>query len=151
MEHNTVKSDYASLENVLKEALSQASGGKGSERHAAGQPFTDQPMFWIEKEFPSFQLGQAVKKIHESQRLETGAAQRELLGAINYLAAHFIFLESTKGFDRTHGLSIDDLEIQGIKELSAPVPECMKVKEERLANTSGEQLAPGVMYFDYRK
>jgi hypothetical protein len=35
-------------------------------------------------------LGQAIKKILESQRLPKGAAIHELLGAINYLAGAII-------------------------------------------------------------
>ena len=89
--------NYGRLEEVLERASEQASTGKGSERHADGQSFEEQPIMWIEREFRSFQLGQAVKKIHESQRLEPDAAARELLGAINYLAAKIIALEATAG------------------------------------------------------
>lgn len=87
-------SKYQSLLNVLEEALSQASCGKGKDRHADNQPFEEQPIIWIEKHFHSYQLGQAVKKIHESQRLDTDAAIRELLGSINYLAAKIITLKA---------------------------------------------------------
>lgn len=87
--------NYGRLEEVLTKAAEQASAGKGAERHADGQRFEDQPIMWIEREFKSFQLGQAVKKIHESQRLAPEAAARELLGAINYLAAKIIALEAT--------------------------------------------------------
>jgi hypothetical protein len=38
-------------------------------------------------------LGQAFKKSEESQRLPQGAAIRELLGAINYLAGAVIAME----------------------------------------------------------
>ena len=89
--------NYGRLEEVLAKAAEQASAGKGAERHADGQSFEEQPIMWIEREFKSFQLGQAVKKIHESQRLEPDAAARELLGAINYLAAKIIALEATAG------------------------------------------------------
>lgn len=83
---------YETLRDVLGEAFNQASNGKGSERHADNQDFEDQPIMWIEENFKSFQLGQAVKKIHESQRMDADAAERELLGAINYLAARIIYL-----------------------------------------------------------
>ena len=86
--------NYGRLEEVLAKAAEQASAGKGAERHADGQRFEDQPIMWIEREFKSFQLGQAVKKIHESQRLAPEAAARELLGAINYLAAKVIALDA---------------------------------------------------------
>ena len=87
--------NYGRLDGVLARASEQASKGKGAERHSDGQAFEDQPIMWIEREFKSFQLGQAVKKIHESQRLGPDAAVRELLGAINYLAAKVIALEAT--------------------------------------------------------
>ena len=86
--------NYGRLEEVLTKAAEQASAGKGAERHADGQRFEDQPIMWIEREFKGFQLGQAVKKIHESQRLAPEAAARELLGAINYLAAKVIALDA---------------------------------------------------------
>lgn len=84
---------YSSLQKVLEAARIQAESGKGHERHASDEAFEDQPIQWIEKHFKSFQLGQAVKKMHESQRLDKDAAIKELLGAINYLAARVIYLE----------------------------------------------------------
>lgn len=45
-----------------------------------------------------YPLGQAVKKIYESQRLPTKQpAIAELLGAINYIAAAVIVLEEKEG------------------------------------------------------
>lgn len=87
------KTKYIELENVLDLALHQASEGKGKARHAEGQPYDEQPIMWIEKYFPSYQLGQSVKKIHESQRLPKEMAINELLGAINYIAAKVIYLQ----------------------------------------------------------
>lgn len=84
---------YNNLQSVLDKAFFQASKGKGKERHGENKPFDQQPIFWIEEHFKSFQLGQAVKKIHESQRLPRDRAIAELLGAINFLAAHVIYLE----------------------------------------------------------
>ena len=43
-----------------------------------------------------FPLGQAGKKMQESQRLPREAAVRELLGAINYIAAQIIMRERGK-------------------------------------------------------
>lgn len=86
------KDNYKSLKEVLAQATFAAERGKGFKRHADGQPFEDQPIMWIEKHFPSFQLGQAVKKMHESQRLDCEAAVGELLGAINFIAARIIYL-----------------------------------------------------------
>jgi hypothetical protein len=83
---------YKSLEKILKEAFEQASKGKGERRHGQGRDFSAQPIFWIEEHFKSFQLGQAAKKMHESQALPVEKAVAELLGAINFLAAHVIYL-----------------------------------------------------------
>lgn len=83
---------YETLANVLRDAYEQAANGKGKERHAENEAYDEQPIMWIEKYFKSYQLGQAVKKVHESQRLPKDQAIKELLGAINYLAARVIFL-----------------------------------------------------------
>ena len=89
------KKKYNKLQAVLDQAFNHASQGKGKERHDVfGDNFEDQPIMWIEKHFKSFQLGQAVKKIHESQTLPKERAIAELLGAINYLAAKVIDLEN---------------------------------------------------------
>jgi hypothetical protein len=86
--------DYASLSNVLRRAYDQASDGKGSERHGQNLPFTKQPMQLIQDLIgEGFALGQAIKKIQESQRLPHDAAIRELLGAINYIAGAIIHKE----------------------------------------------------------
>lgn len=88
---------YEQLETILGEALEQAAAGKGKERHATGQDFEDQPMQLISK-----LLGdnhglafQAIKKVQESLRLPDDRAERELLGAINYIAGMIIFLRET--------------------------------------------------------
>ena len=88
---------YRELASVLQSAFHQASEGKGKERHADNKPFDKQPIMWIEENFKSFQLGQAIKKIHESQGLPTKRAVAELLGAINFLAAHVIYLNKKDG------------------------------------------------------
>ena len=89
-----VVDDYYSLRYVLKMALEQASVGKGKERHATDKPFDRQPMLEIGRMVgPGFCLGQAIKKAQESSRMEPDAAQRELLGAINYLAGAYLLLE----------------------------------------------------------
>ena len=90
----TVRNGYNDLFVVLQQALWQAQDGKGSERHGNGQPFTEQPALTITRAVGiGFPLGQAMKKIQESQRMDTDAAKRELLGAINYLAAAILFLD----------------------------------------------------------
>jgi hypothetical protein len=89
-----VKLNYESLALVLDRAYHQASDGKGSERHGQDLPFTEQPMQLIQDLVgEGFALGQAMKKMQESQRLPHDAAIRELLGAINYIAGAIIHKE----------------------------------------------------------
>lgn len=90
--------NYISLQAVLDNAFNQAAFGKGAERHAQSKPFEEQPMQkLIELYGTGFALGQAGKKMQESQRMEVEAAVRELLGAINYIAGVVIHLEKSNG------------------------------------------------------
>lgn len=93
---------YSELARVLNAAYDQAAKGKGAERHATDKRFEDQPIMAIQELVgPGFALGQAIKKIQESQRMDAQAAQRELLGAINYLAA--AYLQRGKAVPHTPG------------------------------------------------
>jgi hypothetical protein len=89
---------YEVLNNILAEALSQARDGKGKERHANdNEAFQDQPICEIARRVGAgYCLGQAVKKIYESQRLGGERGQAELLGAINYIAAGIFVLREAK-------------------------------------------------------
>lgn len=90
--------NYISLQAVLDRAFEQAAYGKGAERHAQSKPFEEQPMQkLIELYGTGFALGQAGKKMQESQRMEVDAAVRELYGAINYIAGTIIHLEKSNG------------------------------------------------------
>jgi hypothetical protein len=90
----TVQPAYYDLFIVLQKALYQAQDGKGAERHGNGLSFTEQPALTITRAVGlGFPLGQAMKKIQECQRMDPDAAKRELLGAINYLAAAVLFLD----------------------------------------------------------
>jgi len=94
--------DYGALRAVLDDAFAQAANGKGAERHGNGQRFEDQPIFTIAaEEGPAFLTGQAKKKITEArgmvERRQFGAAEREYLGAIVYLAARIHVLRQEKG------------------------------------------------------
>ena len=93
---------YEELGAVFRLAVEQAAQGKGAERHAvAGEPFHRQQICEIERRLGGgFCLGQAVKKIYESQRLDRQAGMQELLGAINYLAAAFIVARKPTAEDK---------------------------------------------------
>mgnify|MGYP003627207435 CR=1 FL=1 len=88
---------YDSLEVVLKAAFNQAASGKGKERHAGnGLSFTDQPMQTISKLLNTSDglAFQAIKKVTEAKGMQTfEQKERELLGAINYIAGIIIFEE----------------------------------------------------------
>lgn len=85
---------YEKLAEVLSRAFAQAAVGKGKERHARGEPFHEQVICIGARKFGvGSLLFQAFKKSEESQRLDRDAGVRELLGAINYLAAAVIVLE----------------------------------------------------------
>lgn len=90
-----VELGYAELASVLDAALDQAQSGKGKARHSCGEPFQDQKIVQICEWMGSNQgdIFQAVKKAVESTRLPHVRARRELLGAINYLAAAVIVLD----------------------------------------------------------
>jgi hypothetical protein len=87
---------YSSLKRVLDMAYDQASSGKGKERHANNDPFERQPICQIPRYQGSidFVTGQAIKKCLEVTKLPTVDDKvRELLGAINYIAAGIIVLQ----------------------------------------------------------
>jgi len=54
MEKRVDTTGYEELMNVLHEAFEQASKGKGKDRHATGESFINQPIFWIEETFQAF-------------------------------------------------------------------------------------------------
>lgn len=85
---------YESLCAVLDEAVEQASRGKGKERHASeGEAYEKQIICEVARRVGlGYPLGQAVKKIYESQRLGGNAGVQELLGALNYVAAAVIVM-----------------------------------------------------------
>lgn len=89
---------YTALRKVLDDAIAQASSGKGHERHDNGRAFEEQTICWVNRELGSadFARGQACKKTLESARLGPEAAEKELLGAINYLAAAIIQIREAK-------------------------------------------------------
>lgn len=100
----TLPSDdgYNSLRAIYAQALGQAQGGKGLERHANGLPFDQQPICQGGRRFGvGCLVYQAWKKSHETPVLlamDNGKerAVRELLGVINYAAAAIIVLQEDK-------------------------------------------------------
>lgn len=99
---------YESLVQVLGDALEQAAGGKGAERHGNGLPFSAQPMQTMGFLLHSSQgmRYQVLKKVQEANTQLDNArisqdsdkiqqakafAEKEMLGAINYLAGAIIF------------------------------------------------------------
>lgn len=93
--------DYSALRRVLDDAFTQASEGKGRDRHADGEAFHDQPWSRITSAVGlGFPLGQAAKKIEEGKRLadagEPGRAVAEWLGAIVYLAMAVIHADRSR-------------------------------------------------------
>lgn len=90
---------YEQLLEVLRGAYEQASGGKGAERHSAGNrlPFHKQRMQLIaDANGYGFITGQVSKKLLEAKDLlilkGQGAASREVYGAVNYCAGALIYL-----------------------------------------------------------
>jgi hypothetical protein len=92
--------DYESLRRVLEAAYDQASMGKGKERHAGdGLAFIDQPMQAVSKLLNTSDglAFQAIKKVTEQQGMKTfEQKERELLGAIVYIAGIIIFEQNRK-------------------------------------------------------
>jgi len=83
-----LKEGYEQLHEILIEAYTRAAHGKGNERHANGEPFTDQ---WIVQGGLKYGTGalffQLRKKLDEHERLDADAGDNELLDVINYAAA----------------------------------------------------------------
>lgn len=99
MDRIAVEPGYESLAAVLDEALMQAQAGKGKERHASGEPFDEQLICRLCREDGiGFATGQAKKKTTESHRLAGEFGVKELLGAINYLAAAVIVRREEEGY-----------------------------------------------------
>lgn len=92
---------YDALRRIHALAVEQATDGKGKERHASDKPFDEQPIMSIQDLVGAgFALGQATKKTQEARRLardkDNGGVEKakaDLLGAMNYLAAAYLYLE----------------------------------------------------------
>lgn len=111
--YETTRSMYAPLQLVLQRAFDQAAFGKGRERHANDKPFLQQPIMEITRMHGlGFTTGQAAKKAQEAigmmLRGEHYAAERELLGAIVYLAAACIHVQEVRD-----SIGVDDKSQEG--------------------------------------
>ena len=90
---------YETLASALTAAYDQAARGKGKERHSGdNKPFDTQPIFEIPRMVGVGGLTyQVMKKAQEatsmSGRHEYDAAKKEMLGAIVYAAAAYLFIE----------------------------------------------------------
>ena len=118
-----VASGYEPLYKTLHEAAFQASRGKGSERHAGGKAFIDQPIFTIAREHGlAFLTGQAAKKLGEAHTLLSifgeERAIAELYGAIVYTAAAALLLKEQSG-DRNAPLLDDTPQPAKVSALGA--------------------------------
>lgn len=92
------KGDLATMRDrfltVLTDVAAQVLRGKGEQRHGRGREFGEQPTFKIlDLVGEGYAAGQAIKKIEEAKGLIAAdllgaaeGAERELLGAIGYLA-----------------------------------------------------------------
>lgn len=94
---------YQSLSNVLADAYDQAAYGKGAERHARGNPFEDQHMQSISRLLGTERgmAFQVMKKLTEGlDMVDPSARERELLGAINYLAGIVVYFRNKEDCNR---------------------------------------------------
>lgn len=89
-----IPDEYLALVNVFEDAARQAAFGKGKARHAEeGEAYEDQIICEVARRVGlGYPLGQAAKKIYESQRIGGERGVAELLGAINYIAAAVIVM-----------------------------------------------------------
>lgn len=89
-----VEHDYKALRDVLDAAYDQAAYGKGKKRHARNNPFHEQHMQSISRLLDSDagMAFQVVKKLTEGLDMaDHDARERELLGAIVYLAGIVVY------------------------------------------------------------
>lgn len=102
---------YRNLRRVLDLAYDQSANGKGQERHANNLAFEDQDIMAISRSVGvGFPLGQAQKKSRESlgmfNRGQASAARAEVLGAIVYLAAAWLWYEEQENHSNSSQLEL---------------------------------------------
>lgn len=141
-----VPGEYISLGLVMQSALDQASNGKGRERHASeGEAYEDQIICEVARRVGlGYPLGQAVKKIYESQRIGGDAGVQELLGALNYVAAAVIVMrEGVEPAPKAEGCEalVEKDAPQTPQELYDRILSCNPAIYGRARKPTGEELA----------
>ncbi len=87
-------SGYEVLADVLAKAYDQAARGKGVQRHGLGKPYLENPIIKEVIELgPASLVYQVRKKSREAMNLPFNMAKEEMLGAIVYAAALYIYYD----------------------------------------------------------
>lgn len=89
------------LSSVFKSAIEQTTDGKGMQRHGRDIPFLDQPWYEIANTHGiGFLSGQAEKKLREAMsnmgKSDNDWWEKEMLGAINYIAMAVLYRRDEK-------------------------------------------------------
>ena len=111
--------NYDDLTHILFAALEQAEHGKGKERHAGDRDFVDQPIMTIGRRYGiGFNLGQAEKKMQEAdgmlKRGEPAAFERELLGAVVYLASAVMLVRERQSKGVGNDIRGSEADVPGV-------------------------------------
>lgn len=97
-----VETLYSDLRRILNDSFDWSAKKKGAQRHGqGGLPWDQQRHVTIGNAVGrGFALGQALKKIMESEGMDAQAAINELHGAITYLASAVYMIEQEEPGDR---------------------------------------------------
>lgn len=103
---------YEKYLEVLKEAYRQTSEGKGKERHNPDNlSFEEQPIVTETMLLgPGASCYQVRKKARESMYLPADRAKAEVLGAINYAVAMYIYYDEWENHEIQNDMTIKSLE-----------------------------------------
>lgn len=131
---------YISLRHVLELAYEQSARGKGSERHANGKAFDEQPIMEIARMVgPGGHAYQIMKKAQEAVTMHDKghyhAAQQELLGAIVYCAAMWNLIEPKRAAEA------DKSNLHTLLTNFTPFADVGKQSADRLAKATEKALA----------
>ena len=103
---------YEKYLEVLKKAYKQTSEEKGKERHNPDNlSFEEQPIVTETMLLgPAASCYQVRKKVRESMHLPTDRAKAEILGAINYAVAMYIYYDELENKEIENDFLIKSLE-----------------------------------------